>query len=103
MEKIKDLEVRRAVLDQLHMVMFMSINPMRPLMISRHVGGRWRWRVLITYNLVLIGQDNFGLIIANSISKGPPFQVWHVLKTFCYGCITNYMFTFHTYLNYIMG
>jgi hypothetical protein len=41
MEKIKDLEVRRVVLDQLHMVMFMSINPMRPLMISRHVGGRW--------------------------------------------------------------
>jgi hypothetical protein len=27
MEKIKDSEVRRAVLDHLHMVMFMSINP----------------------------------------------------------------------------
>jgi hypothetical protein len=27
MEKIKDLEVRHVVLDHLHMVMFMSINP----------------------------------------------------------------------------
>jgi hypothetical protein len=27
MEKIKDLEVRCAILDCLHMVMFMSINP----------------------------------------------------------------------------
>jgi hypothetical protein len=27
MEKIKDLEVKRAILDHLHMVMFMSINP----------------------------------------------------------------------------
>jgi hypothetical protein len=27
MEKIKDLKVRRAIFDHLHMVMFMSINP----------------------------------------------------------------------------
>jgi hypothetical protein len=27
MEKIKDLKVRHVVLDHLHMVMFMSINP----------------------------------------------------------------------------
>jgi hypothetical protein len=27
MEKIKDLEVKRATLEYLHMVMFMSINP----------------------------------------------------------------------------
>jgi hypothetical protein len=27
MEKIKDLEVKCAILDRLHMVMFMSINP----------------------------------------------------------------------------
>jgi pentose-5-phosphate-3-epimerase len=27
MEKIKDLEVKRAILEHLHMVMFMSINP----------------------------------------------------------------------------
>jgi hypothetical protein len=58
---------------------------------------------LITYNLLLFGQDIFGLIIANLVSKGSPFQVWHVLKPFCYGCITSCMFTFHTYLNYIMG
>jgi len=76
---------------------------MRPLMISRHVGRKWWWRVLITYNLLLLGQGTFGIIIANLISKGSPFQVWHVLKPFCYGCITNSMFTFHTYSNYIMG
>jgi hypothetical protein len=37
---------------------------------------------------VLLGQDIFGLIIANLVSKGSPFQVWHNLKPFCYGCIT---------------
>jgi hypothetical protein len=30
---------------------------MRPLNLSRHMGGRWWWKVLITYNLVLLGQD----------------------------------------------
>jgi hypothetical protein len=58
---------------------------------------------MIIYNLVLFGQDTFGLIIVNFVSKRSPFQVWHVLSPFCYGCITSYMFIFHTYLNYIMG
>jgi hypothetical protein len=31
MEKIKDLELRSAVLDCLHMVMFMSINPYKTI------------------------------------------------------------------------
>jgi hypothetical protein len=61
---------------------------MKPLMISRHMGGRWWWIVLITYNLVLFGQNTFGLIIANSVNKWSSFQVWHNLKPFCYGCIT---------------
>ncbi len=65
---------------------------MKPLMISRRMGRRWWWKVLITYNLVLLGQDTFGLIIANYINKWSPLQVWHNLKPFCYGC----MFTFHT-------
>jgi hypothetical protein len=55
MEKIKDSKVRHVIFDRLHMVMFMSINPHETLMISRHMGGRWWWRVLITYNLVLLG------------------------------------------------
>ncbi len=76
---------------------------MKLLMISRHMGRRWWWRFLITYHLVLFGQNIFGLNIANSISKGSHFQVWHVLKPFCYGCVTSCMFIFHTYLNYIMG
>jgi hypothetical protein len=67
------------------------------------MGRRWWWRFLITYHLVLFGQNIFGLNIANSISKGSHFQVWHVLKPFCYGCVTSCMFIFHTYLNYIMG
>jgi hypothetical protein len=61
---------------------------MKPLMISRHMGRRWWWRVLITYNLVLLGQDIFGLIIANLVFNWSSFQVWHNLKLFCYGCIT---------------
>ncbi len=61
---------------------------MRPLMISRHVEKRWWWKFLITYNMVLLGQDTFGLYIVNSIGKWSPFQVWHNLKCFCYGCIT---------------
>jgi len=52
---------------------------------------------------MLFGQDIFGFIIANCVNKGSHFQVWHVLNPFCCGCITIYMFTFHTYLNYIMG
>jgi hypothetical protein len=53
MEKIKNSKVKHAVLDRLHKVMFMSINPNG--IISKHMGGRWWWRVLITYNLVLFG------------------------------------------------
>jgi hypothetical protein len=65
--------------------------------ILKHVGGRWWWRVLISYNMVLLGKNIFGLIIANLVNKRFPFQVWHVIKPFCYGCITSYMFTFHTF------
>jgi hypothetical protein len=72
--KLKDSKVRRVVHDRLHMVIFMSI---KPLMISKHMGRRWWWRVLITYNLVLLEQNIFGLVIANLVSKRFPFQVWH--------------------------
>ncbi len=53
--------------------------------------------ILIAYHLVLLGQNTFGLIIDNSVNKKSPFQVWHVLKPFYYGCITSRMFTFHTF------
>jgi hypothetical protein len=43
---------------------------------------------LLTYKLMLLVQDTFGLYIANLVSKWSPFQVWHNLKPFCYGCIT---------------
>ncbi len=80
-----------------------SSTHMRPLMISRHMGWRWWWGVLITYNLVFFGQNIFGLIITNLVNKGFPFQPWYLLKPFCYWCITSCMFIFHTYSNYIMG
>jgi len=103
MEKIRDPKVRHAELDHLHTVMFKSINLDETIKSSRHMGRRW-WRVLIPYNLVLLGQDIFGPIIANSISNLLlNFQIWHVLKPFSYGCITSCMLTFHTYTNYIMG
>jgi hypothetical protein len=68
-EKIKDLKVKCATLDHLHTMMFMSINLDETIKSSRHMGGRWWWRVLITYNLVLLRQDTFGLIVANLISN----------------------------------
>jgi hypothetical protein len=80
MDKIKDLEVRCATLDHLHTVMFMSINPDETIKSSRHMGGRWWWRVLITYSLVLLGQDTFGPIIANSISNLLPSKYGMFLK-----------------------
>jgi hypothetical protein len=72
MEKIKDLKVRHAILDHLHMVMFMSINPDETIDDFKTHGRRWWWKFLIIYNMVLFGQDIFGLIIANSVSKGTP-------------------------------
>ncbi len=77
MEKIKDLKVRLAILDHVHMMMFMSINLDETIDVFKACGKRWWWKVLIIYNLVCFGQDIFGLIIVNSISKGSPFQVWH--------------------------
>jgi predicted CDP-diglyceride synthetase/phosphatidate cytidylyltransferase len=71
MEKIKDSKVRCAILDHLHMVMFMSINPNETIDDFKARGRRW-WKVLIIYNLVLFGQDIFGFIIANLVSKGSP-------------------------------
>jgi hypothetical protein len=34
---------------------------MKPLIISKHVGGIWWWKLLITYNPMLFGQDTFGV------------------------------------------
>ncbi len=88
MEKIKGSKVSCAVFDHLHMVMFMSINLDETIDDFKAWGGRWWWKILITYNLVLFGKDIFGLIIANLVSKRSPFQVRHNLKPFYYGCIT---------------
>ncbi len=38
--------------------------------------------------LGVVRTNFFRFIIANLLSKGFPFQVWHNLKPFCYGCIT---------------
>jgi Na+/glutamate symporter len=88
MEKIKDLEVRHVVFDCLHMVMFMSINPDETIDDFKALGREMVVESLIAYNLVLLGQDTFGLIIANLVNKRSPFRVWHNFKPFCYGCIT---------------
>jgi hypothetical protein len=68
-EEIKDLEVMCVAFDDLRTVMFMSINMDETIKSSRHMGGRWWWKVLIIYNLVLLGQNTFGPIIANLISN----------------------------------
>jgi len=103
MDKIKDLEVKHATLERLHMVMFMSINPNETINDFKACGREMVMENFDNLQLKLLGQDTFGLIIANLVSKGSPFQVWHVLKPFCYGCITSCMFIFHMYSNYIMG
>ncbi len=97
MEKIKDSKVRLQYLIASTWWCSCPSTQMRPLMISRHVEGKWWWGVTIIYNLMLFGQDIFGLIIAYSVNKGSPFQVWHVLNPFCYGCISSCMFIFHTF------
>jgi hypothetical protein len=68
-EEIKDPEVMCVTFDDLRTMMFMSINLDETIKSSRHMGGRWWWKVLIIYNLVLLGQNTFGPIIANSISN----------------------------------
>jgi hypothetical protein len=100
MEKIKGSNVRHAIFDYLHTMMFMSINPDETINDFKACGREMVVESFDNYNLVLLGQDIFGLIIANSINKRFPFQVWHVIKPFCYKCITSYMFIFHTFKLY---
>jgi hypothetical protein len=66
MEKMKDSEVKHAILDHLHMVMFMSINPKETINDFKAHG-----REMVVENF-----DNL------QPSKRSPFQVWHVLKPF---------------------
>jgi hypothetical protein len=40
MEKINDIRVQHTIFDDLHMVIYMSINPMKPLTPLRDVGER---------------------------------------------------------------
>jgi hypothetical protein len=88
MEKIKDSNVRRVILDRLHMVLLMYINLDDAINDFKARGRELVMESFYKYNLVLLGQNTFGFIIVNLVSKGSPFQVWHVLKSFCYGCIT---------------
>ncbi len=88
MEKIKYSKVRRAVFDHLHMVMFMSINPDETIDDFKAHGKKMVVESFDNLQLGVVWTRFFGLIIANTISKRSPFQIWHNLKPFCYGCIT---------------
>jgi len=80
----------------------MSINPNETI---DNFKARGREMVVESFDNLQLGvawTRFFGFIIANLVNKWSPFQVQHVLKPFCYGCITSCMFIFHTYLNYIM-
>ncbi len=88
MEKIENSKVRCVVLDRLHMVMFMSINPNETIDDFKAHG---REMVMENFDNLQLGVSwtrYFGFSIANLISKWSPFQVWHNLKPFYYGCIT---------------
>jgi hypothetical protein len=63
MEKMKDSKVRHAVLDHLHMVMFMSINPNETIDDFKAHGKEMVVESFDNYNLVLFGQDFFGLLL----------------------------------------
>jgi hypothetical protein len=63
MEKIKDLKVKRAILDQLHMMMFMSINPNETIDDFKACGGRRWWKVLIIYNWCFLDKIFLGLLL----------------------------------------
>jgi hypothetical protein len=60
-------------------------------------------RVLITYNLVLLGHDNFGPIIANSISNILPSKLYGMFLTFLLWMQYKLHVAFDACLNYIMG
>ncbi len=95
--------IGHTIFDRLHMVMFMSIN-LNETIDDFKVRGK---------EMVVESFDNLqpGVVWTRYFwddycqldKQGSPFQVWHVLKPFCYGCTTSCMFTFHTYSNYIMG
>ncbi len=64
MEKIKDSDVRRAVLDCLHMVMFMSINLYETIKDFETCGRELVMKSFDNYNLVLFGQNFLGLLLS---------------------------------------
>ncbi len=59
MEKIKDSNVRRVILDRLHMVMFMSINLDETINDFKARGRELVMESFYKYNLVLLGQNTF--------------------------------------------
>jgi len=64
MEKIKDSDVRHAVLDRLHMVMFMSINLYETINDFEARGRELVMKSFDNYNLVLLGQKFLGLLLS---------------------------------------
>jgi hypothetical protein len=77
MEEIKDVEVRHAIFDCLHILIFMTSTFGRPLNLSRHMGKRRWWSVLIPLSLVMHGLYNFGLTI------GPSWYIPPLLSNIC--------------------
>ncbi len=81
-EKIKDLEVRRALLNHLHMVMFMSINLDEAVDDLKARGKEMVVENFDNLQLGVVWTRFFGLIIVNPVSKRSSFQVWDNLKPF---------------------
>ncbi len=100
MEKIKDLKVRCVVLDYLHTVMLMSINPNETIKSLKACG---KETVVESFDNLQPSFTWIRYFWAYYCVSNLFFLIWHVLKPFCYGCITSCILIFHTYSNYIMG
>jgi hypothetical protein len=74
MEKIKDVEVRHAIFDYLHILIFMPSTFGRPFNLSNHMGKKRWWNVLIPLSLVMHGLNIFGLTIGPSWYIPPPLS-----------------------------
>jgi len=103
MEKILDPKVKRALLDHLHMVMFMSINLNETIESFKVHGNEIPMESFHNLQLGVVWTRYFWAYYCQPSKWFIPFQVWHVLKHFCYGRITSCMLIFHTYSNYMMG
>jgi hypothetical protein len=76
---------------------------MKPLNLSRHMGKEIMMESFDNLQPNVVWTRYFWACYCQLSKWFTTFQIWHVLKHFCYGCITSCMMIFHTYSNHMMG